>query len=182
MAKASAVHRSWHSPFDILYESVRKKRNDAMHQGVYARHLTLHSIQASLVLEDALMKDFEKVSDYMVREPVCAYIWQPLSYIRQEMLMNSFSYIPIFYLESWQFISDTSIAKYLAKDREARVAHTVKNAVKNQEGSEPLEIDPADIISQDLTISEAVSKMTNRPLLVIENERLLGIIAAYDLL
>jgi hypothetical protein len=88
-------HKSWHLPFSKLYELVRKARNDALHQGAFARHLTNSAIQLTLVLEDALMSDRNMAGDYMVREPVCASSWQPLSFIRQQMLAHSFTYLPV---------------------------------------------------------------------------------------
>ncbi len=48
-------HQGWHTPFGDLYDLVRKARNEAMHQGSYARHLTDHAVRLSLILEDALM-------------------------------------------------------------------------------------------------------------------------------
>lgn len=56
MAKTSSLaedipraHRDWHTPFPALYEVVKDARNDALHQGASARHLTAHAIQ--LILE-----------------------------------------------------------------------------------------------------------------------------------
>ena len=37
----------------------------------------------------------EKIGDYMVPNPVCASDWQPVGFVRQMMLANSFSYIPV---------------------------------------------------------------------------------------
>ncbi len=67
-------HREWHVPFSELYEVVRIARNDALHQGAFARHLASHLTQLALVLEDALMakSGANKVVDYMVRSPVNA--------------------------------------------------------------------------------------------------------------
>ena len=36
-----------------------------------------------------------RIGDYMVRMPVSACTWHPLSFIRQTMLANSFSYLPV---------------------------------------------------------------------------------------
>jgi len=41
--------------FTALYESVRKARNAAVHEGALARHLAVHALEMALVLEDALM-------------------------------------------------------------------------------------------------------------------------------
>ena len=86
--------------FDTLYNMVKDGRNDALHQGAVARILTSHSVQLSIILEDALsnveapekdrkIKDY-KIKDYMVRNPVCASLWQPIGFLRQIMLENSF--------------------------------------------------------------------------------------------
>jgi len=71
--------RELHTPFAKLYDLVRQARNDAMHEGAAARYATGHAIEVSLVLENALMNGYDKVSDFMVRNPICAAMWQPLS-------------------------------------------------------------------------------------------------------
>src|SRR5262249_32601868 len=83
------------TPFSLLFDLVRDARNDALHQGAFARHLTVHAIELALRLEDALRKRLPAiVENYMVRNPVCAELWQPISLIRQQMLANSFSFMP----------------------------------------------------------------------------------------
>src|SRR5260370_30348891 len=81
--------------FEVKYDIVRVARNAALHEGARARHLTVNAIELSLVLEEAIMSELHQVSDFMVRNPVCAFVWQPLSFIRQTMLVNSFSYLPV---------------------------------------------------------------------------------------
>src|SRR5947209_98723 len=93
--------RALHFPFDVLYKLVREARNDALHQGAYARHLTNHAVQLSLLIEDALMSSAQQISDFMVHEVVTAKLWQPVSFARQQMLANSFSYLPIQTEEGW---------------------------------------------------------------------------------
>jgi len=78
--------RECYIPFQVLYESVRDARNDALHQGALARHLTIHATQLAIVLEDALVQDSTTVGDYMVQNPVRAALWQPVGFIRQAML------------------------------------------------------------------------------------------------
>ena len=41
-------HRDWHVPFPTLYDAVKDARNDALHQGASARHLTAHATQIAL--------------------------------------------------------------------------------------------------------------------------------------
>lgn len=111
-----------HVAFDRLYNLVRKARNDALHQGAVARRLTSQAIQLSLVLEDALRRSLEDstVGDYMVRNVVCAEEWQPISFIRQQMLANSFSFLPVEIEGRWCLVSDLEIATFLGVDEAQR--------------------------------------------------------------
>jgi CBS domain-containing protein len=105
------------SPFSILYETVRNARNDAMHTGSYARHVTARAIELCILLEDCLMSsvDFleKPVLNYMVREPTVLNELQPVARARQLMLTHSFSNIPVFTGDSWHLLSDISLSKYL---------------------------------------------------------------------
>jgi hypothetical protein len=132
------------TPFDQLYELVSTARNDAMHQGAFARHLTVHAIELAIILEDALtnLKN-PAVCDFMVRNPVCAELWQPIGLIRQQMLVNSYSYLPVLRDKHWYLISDVEIAIYLGperhgKDRTKGLASTLEEAfffeVRSQAG------------------------------------------------
>lgn len=179
---------SLHPAFDKLFTSVRRARNEAVHEGAYARHLTNHAVQLALILEDALMTELTSIADYMIRDPVCAALWQPVSFIRQQMLLNSFSYLPV-QLEvdgvaSWNLISDSALASYLREvkgngERKRRLASTVAQAWAH----ELLRIEPATTISVGIEISEALTKFDGRPLLVVdEAQRLIGIVTAFDLL
>jgi len=105
----------YHLSFCALLRHTRYARNAAVHEGAMARHLTAHTIELALVLEDALMENGDTAADFMVRTPVQAYPWQPLSFIRQTMLVNSFSYLPVLPKPDgdWAFISDLAFANYL---------------------------------------------------------------------
>ena len=107
--------RAYHTEFLSLYDELKDARNDAVHQGAYARILTDHAVDLTIILEDALMSKCSKVSQFMVRDVVEAKLWQPVSYARQQMLKHSFSYLPIWFEneEKWKLISDYSVAKYL---------------------------------------------------------------------
>ena len=106
-----------HSTFVRKYEIFRRGRNATVHQGAFARHLTVNAVELSLVLEEALMNGYDQVGDFMVRNPVCADRRQPLSFIRQAMLSNSFSYLPVLTGSKqqpvWQVVSDSNLVKYL---------------------------------------------------------------------
>ena len=174
--------------FDTLYTRVREGRNDAQHQGAVARILTSHSVQLSIILEDALsnVKESEKdpkIKDYLVRNPVCASLWQPIGFIRQIMLENSFSSLPFQCGETWYVVSDCDIARYLAgckgKKRKEKLNKTLEYVKKSKEICPRKTI----VVSPDKTVSEVV-KCREWPILVKrdECEELLGIVAAFDLM
>jgi hypothetical protein len=57
--------------FTRLYDMVTAARNDALHQGPFARHLTSKAIELSIILEEALNTFlYHVVADFMVRNPV----------------------------------------------------------------------------------------------------------------
>jgi hypothetical protein len=116
--KLSAIQADWHSSAGILYQLVNEGRNDALHMGARARHLTEHTIELCLILEDAIMngdQPMTKIGDIMVRTPVTAEEWHPVSYVRQIMLTNSFSYLPICRAGEWKLISDYRLAAFLRR-------------------------------------------------------------------
>lgn len=177
---------SVHIPFSLLYDLVKDARNDALHQGAFARHLTGHAIELSLVLEDALRRSLDSpaVGDYMVRNPTCAEPWQPISFIRQQMLANSFSFLPVKCATEWYLVSDLEIATYLGTDlseRRKRLAHTLTEA--------KLPLKQAQFCLVDTPLQEALQLLEKdqRALLVCRTEQedkqgLVGIVTPFDLL
>jgi CBS domain-containing protein len=177
--------RGIHVPFSLLYDLVTDARNDALHQGAFARRLTGHAIKLSLVLEDALRRSLDSpvVSDYMVRNPTCAELWQPISFIRHQMLANSFSFLPVKSATEWCLVSDSEIATYLGTDpleRRNRLAHTLD--------TRQLHLRPAKSCAVDTPLDEALRILEGspRPLLVCreegEQQALVGIITPFDFL
>jgi CBS domain-containing protein len=185
-------HREWHVPFPTLYEIVRDARNDALHHGSSARHLTTHATQLVLVLEDALNKMATNVGDYMVRDPLCAYPWQPISLIRQQMLANNFTYLPIWDERedpNWWLVSDHAVASYLRyapskggqDGRKERLAKTVEGALTSLE----FNLTKARICHWDTSVEKTLEALNGPPVLVVDrhsHERLVGILTPFDLL
>lgn len=176
-----------------LYNMVTQARNDALHQGARARHLTTHAIELALILEDALMSlpDAREsharcVRDYMVREPMVAESWQQLAMIRQIMLTHSFSCLPVWYPSdnggSWQLLSDRKLAAYLqGNQRMTRLGQSLADAVN----ADPTLLMPAKTLTPDSSIEEAVTVTENGLLLVVhpaDRARLVGVLSAFDLL
>ncbi len=180
----------WHTPFDALYEIVKEGRNDALHQGAYARLVTEHTVLLSLIFEDALMKEETLVRDFMVRGAVCAVPWQPISSVRQLMLTNSFSFLPIWATwqspARWLVLSDYDLAKFLRgsasnAERNKRLVTTVRSAVQNDQldVQDPVFCSPLDPIS---AVFEAKER---RIVLVLERanpDHLVGVITPFDVL
>ena len=72
---SSSIPGEWpafHRDFPSLFETVRDSRNDVMHVGARARHLTTHLVEACTILEDALQQGLDKVADFMVQGVVTA--------------------------------------------------------------------------------------------------------------
>lgn len=179
--------RSFHTPFSILYDLLTDGRNKALHQGAYARHLAAHAIELSLVLEDAMNARLSATAgDYMVREPVCAAMWHPLSFVRRSMLLNSFSYLPLLddrdSEPKWTLLSDLGVASYLRqdKDNDTRLSHTVEVALK----SSKLALLSVQTVRTSTSIKEILGRNDPHPVLVLSDDEqyLLGILTPFDLL
>lgn len=179
-------HRAFHVPLNVLYDQFRQARNAALHEGAFARHLTSHAVQIALLLEDALMADSELVGDFMVRDPVCAMLWQPLSFVRQTMLANSFSYLPVDIgtekSGQWKLLSDRALATCLrggnAKERDHRFGLSLADALNLK----CLTLDEPLVCGPDLLVSTALADCRGLPILIVHEGRLLGIATPFDLL
>lgn len=175
--------------FDNLYKIVKDARNDALHQGAFARHLTQNAIRLALILEDALEKVLGdgklKVEDFMVSNVVCGDLWKPLAFIRQQMLANSFSYLPFSDEEKgWFLISDFRLANYLRSpnieiSRKKRLSELLKDVYTS------LEVEKAEVISEGTDIFDALKISNGKPILIAKDNKstsLSGIITPFDLL
>jgi CBS domain-containing protein len=193
--------------FSRLYDLLRWGRNDAMHQGAVARHLTSTAIKVAVVLEDALVNlatsqpDVHcsepktnkptmpppRVFEFMSRNPVCAEVWQPLSFIRQVMLESSFSHLPVNLgtpdIPKWKLVVDEHLAKYLRPanqtEREKRLRQPLSDAV---EATASIAFDAETCLESD-PVSSVVAHEKRWPVLVLNDRKeLVGILTAYDLL
>ena len=178
----------WHAPFSTIYDLVRRARNDALHEGAFARHRTRHAVELTLVLEDALMAEAVAARDFMVKDPICAFLWQPISSVRRAMLANSFSYLPVALdtdgTPAWRLLSDVVLARYLreatsATDRSTRLARRLGAAVERRDIilSDAPQCGPEDPVSMVLERSKGL------PVLVLGAAGdLRGIVTPFDVL
>ncbi len=177
----------FHQQFDVKYQIVREARNAALHEGALARHLTANAVELSLVLEEGIMSELHQVSDFMVRNPVCASMWQPLSFIRQIMLVNSFSYLPVQVekdgKKDWRLISDFRLAQCLRKKGKVgkvELIQRLEDAVKSGdiELHSARTCGPQDKIETVLLTSDGLPTLVLSP----DNNELLGLLTPFDLL
>jgi hypothetical protein len=106
--------------FGTFFEAVKAARNDVMHTGAYARNAAVAAVQLSLLIEEAVLSLLAnknedkttrtKVADFMVRSPITAEPWHTFGHVRRLMLLNSFTYLPIFTNDNWHLISDMAMA------------------------------------------------------------------------
>lgn len=179
---------SWGVGFGSLFRLIKEARNDSMHIGAFARHAANNSVMVALMLEDALMNDATTLNDFMVSEPVCAELWQPIGLIRQKMLANSFSFLPLINERSesgWSLVSDSQLAKYLRgvsnNERGRRLAKSLQQAVDESE----VDVAHAPCMAVDTSIGELDGDIGQAPILLFDGDdrkNLLGIVTAFDLL
>ncbi len=187
-------HRTVHTPFPHLLALVRLGRNEAVHEGASARHLTANAVALSLVVEDALMSEAILVRDYMVPSPTCASCWEPISLVRQKLLTNAFSYVPVSIDDpegaTWYLVSDRMLAAFLRPplgdetsngERRRRLSATLGEVF----ATGALQPEKANCFTASTPIHEVVERLDQAPALIVDDAdqtRLVGILTAFDLL
>jgi len=172
--------RGFYTPLEVLFVAVRNGRNDAVHQGAYARHLVRHCIELALHIEDGLMADSKCIADYMVRDPACAQPWQPIALARQQMLTHSFSHLPILFQEQWGLLSDYAIALYLSSS--VNPGQALRARIAEACDTSALALEKAVVVSPETSLAQALELGAGRPVLVVEDGRLVGIATPFDFL
>jgi hypothetical protein len=170
-----------------LFDTVREARNMAVHEGAWARHLNSRLVDLFIILEQAITSKMKQAQDIMVRDPITAEPWQLIAHVRQAMLANSFSTLPVKLDQGWHIITDVMIMHYLraAPDRMThrnRLSTQLQDAIDNQEISP----EKAICIPPSEKINDLFSTMKTSPKLVTEDgskeSRLIGLLSPFDLL
>lgn len=203
---APCAFAALHTRAGVLLKMVKEARNDAMHEGVYARRATAHAVELALILEDALRIDMNDIGNFMVRAPVCAELWHPISFVRHLMLSNSFSYLP-FRVEptsacfahlrthgdspAWYVVADRAVAAFLVeaaakdgKERKELMFTTLERAILTDAVETLVPI----LRTHGDSVGDACREVLGKagvPVLVHDEKdpaRLLGIVTAFDLL
>lgn len=175
LSREAPPHRS---AFTDVLDTVRAGRNEAMHQGVWARHLTSRAIELSLTLEDALASKLQKVEQVMIRDTVTAEPWMPLSLVRQRMLGGNFSALPVRIGESWLLVTAFQVAR--AKRSGATALDT---SLSDLVAAKVLELEQPVQLQGDMSISEAIGKLRGDQLaVVLDPADLAGVLMAFDVM
>ena len=125
------------------------------------------------------MAEMNRVSDFMVRDPSVAELWQPLAFARQKMLSNSFSFLPIKVGMEWRFLSDYQVARYLSQ---AADRSEIRTPIEQAYQHYPPILTIADCVTGDTLVADALRDHDGRPVLVVRGEELLGIATPFDFL
>lgn len=107
--------------FEDRLALLRRGRNDKMHKGFAARNLTKDAVAVALMLEDALKTPWHRLTarDVMTSPPTIAATWMTFGTVRDLLIENSYSQVPIQIDSAWKVISERRIA---AASRLARSA------------------------------------------------------------
>ena len=172
---------------DRLFAIVKEARNMAVHEGAWARHLSSRLVDFFIILEKAIMNKMTYAQDIMVRQPMVAEMWHLVAHVRQTMLANSFSSLPVLKDGRWHCISDLMIMRFLhsaadAKDLKVRLSTQLEVAI-SAGGIVP---SVASCYTLDSKLVDIVAEMQAGPALVIDcrsgSIRLVGILTPFDLL
>ncbi|WP_414657395.1 CBS domain-containing protein [Deinococcus sp. VB343] len=169
--------------FSVMFDMVVDARNEASHRGVFARNLAGKSVRLSIILEESLLNMTVQVKHLMSESVIFAEDFYTLAKVREIMLENSFSYIPVMLSGKYYFISDSLVAKkwqdFIGDDK-AKYNTRISQLLSLKELLE------AEEILSHAPKSEAYLKVGHLPLLVFngkhENRKVVGILSPFDLL
>jgi hypothetical protein len=178
--------------FHALFTSIREARNDVMHTGAYARHVAADAVTLCLVLEDALMVEKKSeeeakrltVGDFMMSSPVVVHPWQTVEHARQLMLLNSFSYLPIWSDKKWWLISDVAVAQYLRPHWPAK-SRLKKSLCKAH--ADGLVFAPSQTVWHDKVVVDLLKKRVQPGLWLVRKkgypvDHLIGVLSPFELM
>lgn len=188
LSKGQPPH--FHSSAAKLFTLIERQRNAAVHQGVIARNLVRHSVEFSLILEHSIMnmKNITTAADLMIRDVCYADIDHPMSYIRQRMLANAFSWLPVICEDkSVKMLSDAAFAKWLRgmawEDHEREIVRTLNDVITDPSPS--LVLRKSILRPVETPITDIAKALGSRPILLHEprdETKIVGLISAFDLL
>jgi len=173
---------------EVLFETVRIARNDAVHSGAFIRHHATRLVELILILEEAIMSSGSEAQDVMVQNPTTAELWHNIATIRRAMLANAFSYLPVRDQEgNWCIVSDYAVARFLKQasntsERNDRLGRRLGDVVTSGD----IKLIVCERFQRTEKIETFVEYTEYGPVLVVEGQQgetlLVGIVTASDLL
>ena len=96
-------------------------RNDRMHKGFAARNLAKDALRVAVMIEEALLKGWTgvKVEHVMTPSPTCAATWHSFGRVRDAIIENAYSFLPILLPEGWRVVSERKVAVCIQAARAA---------------------------------------------------------------
>ena len=192
MTELAEAHPGYLSRFSVVFEIVRNARNDAMHSGAYARHVTQRAIELCILLEEGLMPNLNMldstVGDYMVKDAISITQTQPVARARQLMLTYSFSNLPVELDGKWYLLTEIALARFLAKARSADDRFKLLGkSVAEAFSEEPSLL--RDVSTATVTVERSIrdllqldGKLDQMLWLVLHNNKLVGVISPSELM
>ena len=134
------------------------------------------------------MENMKTAADLMIRDVCYADIDHPMSYIRQRMLVNAFSYLPVIKTDrSVWMLSDFAIARWLRQmsweQQKGALVRTLKTVVEDTADS--LELVKPISLPSETSIADLAKSLSSMPILLHEpknKKKIVGLISAFDLL
>jgi hypothetical protein len=134
--------------FNKKLDLLRRGRNDRMHKGFAARSLTRDAVAVVMMLEEALMFDWSKyqATDLMTPAPTTAKLWMTFGNVRDVLVENAFSQVPIFFDGTWAVVSERTVA------RAALIARKRGDDLRNLRLEDSLPWDGSTMLAKELLV------------------------------
>src|SRR3546814_17352277 len=107
------------------------------------------------------------IAHFMVRDVIETKAWQPVIYIRQQMLKIAFSYLPVHRNSNWHLVSDASLVQYLRAKKSGRdslMRETLEEAVSKGN----LQLIVAKKVTADANIDDILKDISGEPVLGVD--------------
>lgn len=178
--------------FYVIFHRLKNARNDAVHEGAFARNATLLCVEFCDLLESGLMRNMDSVDQYIISSPILAKLFYSIGEIRRLMLIHGFSYLPVKLSDgfTWKLVADYKIAAYLRNSSAVRDTFLSTHLCSVIDDDKSFLIDPICVFDGDTKISTLMDKFDGRPILLLEKininnhfgHELRGIISPSDLM
>jgi hypothetical protein len=168
--------------FEVLLHHVRMARNDAARQGISARNAAKRTIRLGVYIEGIIMTQLKLVGDVMSGGLPLAQPHHTLSFLRETMLGNSFSFLPYPVSSEYRLISDGYIAQLLESAEYSRDKFFI-TTVSQLDPRSIGQLEKAVVLKNIDLLKNVIDENSVYPAVVeADGGRAVGIITAFNLL